>query len=107
MQFFYHTNKSQQLADFARVSNERWLASVKDAKISELPAVERSNGKPGFLRFAFENPGNAQQAYEVGSFGIDADKDGNEFVLDVVISGADKAALDHADKDYVAFLKAN
>jgi hypothetical protein len=107
VQVFYHTNKQQTLADFARVSNERWLATVKDAKISELPAVNRANAKPGFLRFAFENPGNKQQAYEVGSFGIDSDMDGNEFVLDVVMSGADKAALDHADKDYVAFLKAN
>jgi hypothetical protein len=107
VQVFYHTNKQQTLADFARVSNERWLATAKDAKISELPAVDRANGKPGFLLFAFENPGNKQQAYEVGSFGIDSDMDGNEFVLDVVMSGADKAALAHADNDYVAFLKAN
>ena len=63
VQVFYHRDKSQTLADFARVSNERWRARVKDAKITELPAVERANGKPGFLRFAFENPSKAQQAY--------------------------------------------
>lgn len=106
VQVFSHRDKNQTLADFARVSNERWRAQVKDAKITELPSVKRANGKPGFLRFAFENPSRVQQAYELGAFGIDTDKDGNEFVLDVVMTGADKAALDRADKDYIAFLKA-
>ena len=107
VQVFYHRDKSQTLADFARVSNDHWRAQVKDAKITELPAVDRANGKPGFLRFAFENPSKAQQAYELGAFGIDNDKDGNEFVLDVVMTGADKAALERAEQDYVAFLKAH
>lgn len=105
VQVFYHRDKSQTLADFARVSNERWRAQVKDAKITELPAVTRANGKPGFLRFAFENPSKQQQAYELGAFGIDSDKDGNEFVLDVVMTGADKAAVDRAESDYISFLK--
>ena len=107
MQVFYHANKQQSLADFARVSNERWRAHVKDAKISELAAVPRTNGKPSYRRFAFENPSKAQQAYEIGAFGIDADKDGNEFFLDVVITGGSKQDLDRAGKDYVAFLKAH
>ena len=106
VQVFYHRNKSQTLADFARVSNERWRAHVKDAKITELPSVKRANGKPGFLRFAFQNPSRKQQAYELGAFGVDNDKDGNEFVLDVVMTGASKTSLDRAEKDYVAFLKA-
>lgn len=100
-------DKQQSLADFARVSHERWLASVKDARISKLAAVERANAKPGFLRFAFENPSKTQQAYELGAFGLDSDNDGNEFVLDVVLTGGAKAALGRVEKDYVAFLKAN
>jgi hypothetical protein len=107
VQVFYHSDKQQSLADFARVSNQRWQATVKGAKISELPAVERANGKAGYLRFAFENPRQAQQAYEMGAFGIDTDKDGNEYILDVVMTGAEKSALDRAENDYVAFLKAN
>jgi hypothetical protein len=107
VQVFYHANKQQSLANFADVSNERWRAAVKDAKVSNLPAVARANGRPGYLRFAFENPSKKQQAYEFGAFGIDSDKDGNEFVLDVVMTGADKAALDRAEKDYIAILKAN
>jgi hypothetical protein len=86
----WHPEKQQSLADYARVSNERWRAAVRDAKISKLPVVERANGKPAFLRFAYENPSKAQQAYEVGAFGLDSDKDGNEFVLQVVMTGRAK-----------------
>jgi hypothetical protein len=107
VQVFYHPDKQQSLADFARVSNERWLAADSKARISELSAVERANGKPPFLRFAYENPSKKEQAYEIGAFGIDSDQDSNEFVLDVVMTGRAKAALDRADNDYVAFLKAH
>jgi len=107
VQVFYHRDKQQTLADFAKASNDRWLANVPNAKITPLPAVERVNGKAGFLRFAFENPSRAQQAYEFGAFGIDNDTDGNEFVLDAVLTGATKAALDRAENDYIALLKAH
>jgi hypothetical protein len=105
VQVFYHRDKQQTLADFARVSNERWLAENPDAKISPLPPVPRDNNKEGFLRFAFENPKIPQQAFEVGALGIDDDQDGNQFVLDVVMSASSKKALDGAEKDYEGFLK--
>ncbi len=105
VQVFYHRDKTETLADFAKTSNAGWIASNPTAKITELPPVDRSNGKPGFLRYAFENPKRPQQAYEVGAFGVDSDTDGNEFVLDVVMSGSSKQAIDRADKTYVAFLK--
>jgi hypothetical protein len=107
VQVFYHPDKQQTLADFARASNARWLAANPKSKITEMPAVERTNGKPAFLRFAMENPGKMQQAYEIGALGPDSDKDGNEFVLDIVMSGSSKQALDRADATYLAFLKAN
>jgi hypothetical protein len=107
VQVFYHRDKQQTLENFAEVSNGRWQAHVKDAKVTTLAAVARANGKPGFLRFAFENPSKKQQVYELGALGIDGDTDNNEFVLDVVMTGADKAALDRAEKDYIAFLKAH
>jgi hypothetical protein len=107
VQVFYHKDRQQTLDDFARVSNARWLAAVGNARIAALPAVARANGKPGFLRFSYENPNKTQQAYEMGAFGIDTDKDGNEFVLDVVMTGNSRKALDRAEKDYVALLKAH
>jgi hypothetical protein len=107
VQVFYHRDKQQSLADFAKASNERWLAINGSAKIVALAAVPRANGKDGFLRFGFENPDKPQQAFEQGALGIDADRDGNEFVLDVVMSGNSKAALARAEDVYIAFLKAN
>jgi hypothetical protein len=107
VEVIYQPDKQQTLADFARLNNTRWLAANPRAKITDLPAVERANGKPAFLRFAFENPGKAQQGFEVGALGVDSDKDGNDFVLDVVMSGNSKAALDRADATYTAFLKAH
>jgi hypothetical protein len=107
VQVFYHADKQQTLADFARVSNARWVSENPKSKVSELPAVERANGKPAFLRFAFDNPASAEQAYEVGALGMDTDKDGNDFVLDVVMSGKSKAALDRAEAAYIGFLKAH
>ena len=107
VEVIYQPDKQRTLADFARLNNTRWLAANPRAKITDLPAVERANSKPAFLRFAFENPGKAQQGFEVGALGVDSDKDGNDFVLDVVISGNSKAALDRADATYTAFLKAH
>jgi hypothetical protein len=107
VEVIYQLDKQQTLADFARLNNARWLTGNPKAKITEPPAVERTNGKPAFLRFAFENPAKAQQAFEVGALGVDSDKDGNDFVLDVVMSGNSKAALDRAEVAYTAFLKAH
>ncbi len=106
VQVFYQPDKQQTVAEFARLGNARWIAANPKAKMSELPTVERLNGKPAFL-LAFDYPGKAQQAYEVGALGVYSDKDGNNFVLDVVMSGSSKAALDRADAAYTAFLKAH
>jgi len=45
--------------------------------------------------------------YQIALTPPDNDIDGNEFVLDVVMTGATKAALEAAEKDYIAFLKAH
>ena len=103
----WHRDKQQSLADFARISNEHWQAGAGDARISELAPVERANGKPAFLRFAYETPSKAQQAFEIVSFGLDSDNDGNEFVLMVGMTGSSKAPLDRANKDYVSLLAAH
>jgi hypothetical protein len=38
---------------------------------------------------------------------VDSDKDGNNFVLDVVMTGNSRTAMDRADAAYTAFLKAH
>lgn len=99
--------KDRSLDDFIALSHDRWLKSVPDAKITRLGEVERNNGKPAFLSYRFDNPSKPQQAAEIVSYGFDADTDGNDFVVMVVMTGRDKKALDQADKPYKALLRAH
>ena len=97
--------KGQDLADFIRVSQERWKQAVSDAKISKIADVERANGMPAFISYRYENPSRPQQRFEAVSFAHDKDKDGNEFVLMVALTGMQKKAIDQAMTPYNAFLK--
>lgn len=98
-------DKNQPLSDFIRVSQERWRQSVTDTKISKLPAVERGNGKAAFEPFRYENPSRPQQPFELVAFGTDTDKDGNDFVLTVVVSGKDQKAIEQAQASYLELLR--
>jgi hypothetical protein len=98
-------SKDQPLSDFIRVIQERWRKSVPDTKISKLPVINRSNGQAAFEPFHYENPSRPQQAFEIVAFGTDSDKDGNDFIIMVVMSGRDQKALDEAQDIYEEFLR--
>jgi hypothetical protein len=97
----------QSVEDFVRVSQERWREAVSDTKIEKLADVARANGKPAFLSYSYENPSVPQQQFEVVSFGLDEDKEGNDYFVMVTITGQDKAAVDEAMPAYTAFLAAH
>jgi len=99
--------KEQSLAEFVQVSQQRWKESVPDTKISKLPDVAREAGRGAFLSYRYENPSRPQQRFEVVSFGADKDKDGNDFVVMVALTGAKKPAVDAALALYQAFLRAH
>ncbi len=99
--------KDRSIEDFIKLSHEHWMKSVPDAKIVRLGEVERTNGKPAFMSYRFDNPSKPQQAAEIVSYGFDADTDGNDFVLMVVMTGHEKKALDQADQPYKALLRAH
>lgn len=103
----YRADKNQPLSDFVRTSQERWRKAVPDTTIAALPEQPRDNGKPAFLLFRYENPSRPQQAHEIVAFGLDSDKDGNDYVLTVVITGSAKKFLERADEPYKAFLRAH
>ncbi len=104
---FYHRDKQQTLENFAEVSNGRWRTSVKDANDQRASRCRAANGKPGFLRFAFENPSKKQQAYEVGAFGIDADSDGKRICARRGHDRGRQAALETRREGLCRFLKAH
>ena len=60
-----------------------------------------------FVSYRYENPSWPQQRFEAVSFGIDQDKDGNDFFLMVAVTGKDKKAIDQAMAAYNAFLRAH
>lgn len=97
----------QSVEDFVRVSQERWRQSMADTRIEKMEDVARANGKPAFLSYRYENPSVPQQAFEAVSFGLDQDKEGNDYVVMVTITGQDKAAIDQAMPAYTAFLAAH
>lgn len=97
--------EQQPLADFIRVSQERWRANAPDSRITPLAEIARENGKSPFLPFRYETPSLPQQAHEIVAFGTDTDKDGNGYMLMVVMTGRSKKALEQADKPYKAFLQ--
>jgi hypothetical protein len=87
------------------VSQERWRQAVVDTKISKMPPVARGNGKAAFEPFRYENPSRPQQPFEIVAFGIDSDRDGNDFILTVVMSGKDQKALEQAHDSYLELLR--
>ena len=97
-------DKDRTLDELARTSQEQWRKSVPDSKISKLPDVKRANGRQAFVSARYENPSVPQQAYEIVSFAMDTDTDGNTFSLMVVMTGRSKKALDQAQKPYQALL---
>ncbi len=100
-------NREQPLAEFVRVSQQRWRNAVPDTRIAGLADAARGAGKPPFLVFAYENPSRPQQAHERVAFGLDSDGDGNSYVLTVVMTGRSQKALERADAPYKAFLRAH
>jgi hypothetical protein len=99
--------KKQELADFIRVSQERWRKAAPDSKITALAEIARENGQSPFLPFRYETPSLPQQAHEIVAFGMDTDKDGNDYMLMAVMTGRSKKALEQADQPYKAFLRAH
>jgi len=103
----YRQDKGQPLADFVRVSQDRWRAAVPDTKIGSLPELDRKDGKPPFLVFQYENPSRAQQAHERVAFGLDTDKDGTYSRAELAELAKRKKGLEQADRHYKEFLRAH
>jgi hypothetical protein len=80
---------------------------VRDTKIVKQPDVERDNGQTAFQVYRYENPSRPQQRFEAVSFGVDRDKDGNNFFVMVALTGMQKKPIDRAMKPYLALLKAH
>jgi hypothetical protein len=102
----YNSDK-RTIAKFIEVAHQRWKQSVKDTKIDKLKGEKRANGQPDFQIYHFTNPSEPQQAFELMAYGEDKDKDGNTFFLMIGLTAATQKAIDDAEGDYRAGLRAH
>ena len=82
VQVFYQPDKQQALADFARLSNARWLAANPRAKVTELPAVEPVEREDDLIvmrDLAADQSGIAALRYDRGSGVVGKLEDGGDF----------------------------
>ena len=103
----HRRDKQQSVEEFVANSQKRWREEVTDTKIEKLADVARTSGQPAYLSYRYENPSRPQQRFEAVSFGIDSDKDGNDYFVMVAVTGKDKKAIDRAMTAYNTFLKAH
>lgn len=83
-----------------------WKERSKKAKIAKLADVARANGKPAFERHQFEAPELDEQGYETTALVADSDKDGNAFVVVLVLSANTREAFKASEAAYLSILKA-
>jgi hypothetical protein len=102
----YNSDK-RSMEKFIEVAHERWKNAVDDTQIEKLTGESRANGKAAFQIYHFVNPSKPQQAYELMAYGEDADKDGNTYFLMIALTAATQKAIDAADADYRAGLRAH
>jgi hypothetical protein len=102
----YNSDK-RSMEKFIEVAHERWKNAVNDTKIDKVADEKRANGKADFQIYHFVNPGKPQQAYELMAYGDDSDKDGNSFFLMIALTAASQKAIDAAEPDYRAGLRAH
>jgi hypothetical protein len=100
-------NKDKQpVSAITKDTYRDWKERSKKAKIAKLADVARTNGKPAFERHQFEAPELDEQGYETTALAADSDKDGNAFVVVLVLSANTRAAFKASEAAYLSILKA-
>jgi hypothetical protein len=102
-----YRQKDTDQAQFIKSNNDNWLAEVPDAKITKMPDVTRTNGKPAFQLYQYVNPSVPKQPFEYLAFGEDSDKDGNTFNLMITVTGGNQKVIEKAAGAYNEFLRSH
>ena len=95
----YNENKRDR--SFNVVSQERWRnLRSKDTQVWKIPGEKRANGQPDFMVYRVHNPSHPQQAYEMLAYGVDKDKDGNDYFVMISITAMTQKAIAEAEATY-------
>jgi hypothetical protein len=102
----YNENK-RPIEAFIEVSQERWRNKVKDTQVNKVEGEKRANGLPDFIVYRIHNPSLSAQAYEMLAYGVDKDKDGNDFFVMISMTAMTQKAIDDAEAAYRSALRAH
>lgn len=100
-----YNRTKQPIADFIPDAIADWQSRAKDANITRLDDLPRGDGKPAFERHQFEAESLKEQGYELQAVTTDGDKDGNAFIVTVMLSANSRQALQAAEPAYLAILR--
>ena len=98
--------KNRSVADYIADDQAKWRAKAADVKIAPLADVPRAGGREAFRLYLYEMPSSSVQPFERVATATDSDKDGNGFLVGIVLSAKSMAALNEAEPAYLAVLKA-
>jgi hypothetical protein len=100
----YNPDKAP-IATLIAEDHANWRKKSRDVKIEHLPDVARATGQEPFLQYQFEVPSRKSQPFERVATTGDTDKDGNTFLVGVVLTATSMRALTGAEPAYLAILK--
>ena len=93
------------IATLVAEDHANWRQKARDVKIERLPDVARAAGQESFLQYQFEMPSRKAQPFERVATTGDVDKDGNAFLVAVVLTATSMKALKAAEPAYQTILK--
>jgi len=96
--------KKQPVADFIPDAYKQLRESAKDGKITELASLSRAGGKPAFVRYNFAAPSLKEQGYETQAVTNDGDKDGNDFIVTIVLTANSREEFKAAEPVFLSIL---
>ncbi len=99
-----YNREKKAVVTFVPPQIKEWRGLAKDAKIEKLPDLPRTDGKTVYLRHKFQAPSLKEQAYEQVALTSDGDKDGNAFVVVIMLSSDTRKDFEAAREAYEAVL---
>jgi hypothetical protein len=95
----------ESLSTLVAREQEGWKKRVPDATITRLPDVARGDDKGAFVQYRYEAPSLKSQGFERVATTTDTDKDGNDFMVAIVVTALNKQALDAAEPAFLSILQ--
>src|SRR5262245_34175121 len=93
------------IATLVAEDHANWRQKARDVKIERLPDVARAAGQESFLQYQFEMHSRKAQPFERVATTGHVEKDGNAFLVAVVLTATYMTQLKAAEPAYLTILK--